>query len=193
MQRSLGQRLRPYAVAFLGVLVATILRLLKDRWLDQSQIFSWYYVAVAVAALCGGWRCAIATSILGFLAADWFFIEPRQSLMIWSSGIEHWLGLLTYVGVSLAIAGCIEAIRRQAPALVLRLDLDDSLELLDVASAVRMHGICSKDLLAYLEGLNASQKVVRLAAHLAAKELSSRELAWELESFVKAPARLASG
>jgi K+-sensing histidine kinase KdpD len=193
MQQSLGQRLRPYAVAFLGVVVATIIRLLQDRWLDHSQIFSWYYVAVALAALCGGWRCAVVTSVLGFVAADWFFIEPRQSLMIWSRSVEHWLGLLTYAGVSLAIAGCIEAIRRQAPALVLRMDLDDSLELLDVASAVRLHGIGSKDLLAYLEGLNASQKIFRLAAHYAAKELSPRELAWELESFVKAPARLASG
>jgi K+-sensing histidine kinase KdpD len=177
--------MRPYGAAMLAVVVATIIRQLLDPWLDRGQVFSWYYVAVIVGAWCGGWRCSLVAGVLGYAAADWFFIEPRHSLIALISGLDDWLALVSYAAVCMAIAACTEAIRRQAPALVFRLNIDDSLELLDVASAVRIHSIDSKELPAYLEGLNASQSVYRLAVHFARQDLTPRELSVRLESLVK--------
>src|SRR5690606_10615505 len=115
-----------------------------------------------------------------YVAADWFFIEPRHSWMIVIIGLDDWLALGSYAVVCVAITASTEAIRRQAPPLVFRLDLDDSLELLDVAAAVRLHGIGSKQLPAYLEGLNSSQNVYRLAMHFSRQQMSPRELAVRL-------------
>jgi K+-sensing histidine kinase KdpD len=177
--------MRLHGATMLAVVVATIIRLLLDPWLDRTQIFSWYYAAVVVSAWFGGWRCSLLASIGGYAAADWFFIEPHYSLVVSFYGLDDWLALASYIGVCTAIGTCTEAMRRQAPTLVFRLDMDDSLELLDVASAVRIHGITSQELPAYLEGLNASQNVYRLAVHFARRDMSPRELATRLESLVK--------
>ena len=185
MRRTADSWAWPYGKATLAVVLATIIRQLLDPWLGQAQIFSWYYMAVAVGAWCGGWRCCLAASILGYAAADWFFIEPRHSFIALFSETRDWLAFASYLVVCTAIAVSTEAIRRQAPALVCRLDIDDGLELLDVAAAVRIHGIRPDELPEYLEGLNVSHSVHRLALHLSRHDMTSRELATRFESFVK--------
>ena len=175
---------RPFAQAIVAVVVATLIRKLLDPWMERGQLFSWYYMAVAVGAWCGGWRCSVLAGVLGYLAADWFFMEPRHQLNVLLGG-KGWFTFGSYATVCIGIAVCTEAIRRQAPQLVFRLDLDDSLELLEVAAAVRKHGIGITELPAYLEGLNASQSVYRLTMHLARHDMSPRELAARLEGFVK--------
>ena len=184
MLRNAFSFFHPYGEAIVAVAAATLIRLLVDPWMDRGQTFSWYYMAVAVGAWRGGWRCAIPAALLGYIAADWFFIEPRQALNPLLGG-RGWLTVGSYATVCIGIAGCTEAIRRQAPALVFRLDLDDSLELLDVAAAVRKHGLEAADLPAYLEGLNVSQSVHRLTMHFARQDTTPRELAARLEGFVK--------
>ena len=115
MSRSALARLQPYAQAIIAVAIATLIRLWMDPWLHGGQIFSWYYVAVALGAWCGGWRCSLLAAVLGYVAADWFFIEPRNSF----SAVNQLLGLASYVSVCGAIASCTEAIRRRSPALAL--------------------------------------------------------------------------
>ncbi len=185
MQRVACSSMRPYGAALLTVVVATVIRQLLDPWLDRAQAFSWYYLAVVLSVWYGGWRCGLLACVTGYVAADWFFIEPRYSWTTEIHGLDDWLALGSYLTVCTAISACMEAIRRQAPALVFRLNIDDSLELLDVASAVRIHGIGSKELPAYLEGLNASQSVYRLAVHFARQDMSPRELSARLEGLVK--------
>ena len=70
-----------------------------------------------------------------------------------------------------------------------RLDLDDGIDLLDIAAAVRIHDISPADLQAYLDGLNVSAGVYRLATHLSRQDMTSRELASQLERVVKGSGR----
>ncbi len=184
MRRDLCISLLPYGEAVLVVAVATIIRLMLDPWLGRWQMFSWYYMAVAIATWFGGWRCSLLAGALGYVAADWFFIEPRHVLNSLLTG-KTGLSLVSYATVCTAIAVCMEAIRCQAPIIVFRLDLDDGLDLLDLASAVRTHAIEPQELPDYLEGLNVSARASKLALHFAQRTGSPRELAMSLESFAK--------
>jgi hypothetical protein len=71
---------------------------------------------------------------------------------------------------------------------VFHLDLDDTLQLLDLAAAVRMHGIAPAEVPDYLDGLNASPSVCRLAMRLAQDATTPRNLAMRLENLARGAA-----
>ena len=71
-----------YGVAALAIVVTVLLRQLLDPILGENQPFCTLYGAVAIAVWYGGYRPALAATALGYLAANYLFIEPRGSVVI---------------------------------------------------------------------------------------------------------------
>lgn len=182
----------PYCIAVGSVVVVTAIRWLLDPFLENRQVFSVYHAAVAITAWYGGLRPALAALLMGGLTADWFFTAPRGSLIITSGDTDDWVSLLTYVSVSLAITACIVTIRQKQQR---RLELavaGDPRELLAVARSVRQHGINSRELPAYLEGLNASNEMFVIASTYNVFDLDPDELAAQLDSLAQRAERRAT-
>jgi PAS domain S-box-containing protein len=101
------------AVFFVGV--ATALRAAFDKFLGEAHPFPFFLAAVAVAAWCGGIGPALLALILGYISADWFFIEPRYRLAglsdlgIFSATVYGFTALV----VSLAVNTAQAASRRE--------------------------------------------------------------------------------
>lgn len=182
----------PYCIAMGSVVAATLIRWLLDPYLVNGQVFSAYYAAVAITAWLGGWRPALVALVLGGIAADWFFSQPRGSMILLTEGPHDWVPLAMYVCVSLAITACVVTIRRKKqPPLELAVQ-GDPRELLAVARSVRQHGINSRELPAYLEGLNASNEMFVIASTYDVFDLDPDELAAQLDSLAQRAERAAA-
>jgi K+-sensing histidine kinase KdpD len=176
------QRLaRTYAIAVVSVSAATLARWLVDPYLEDRLIFSFYYAAAAICSWYGGLRPALVALLAGWAAADWLFLHPRGSLLAVDQ--EGWTATVTYAVVGLAILGCSEGIRlanqRAVPIAV------ETCELQAVADAVRTHRINSRELVAYLEGLNAGPETFIAAAQYEDFDLEPDELASRLEGLAR--------
>ena len=87
--------LTTYALS-LGVLVAAVLvRWVLDPLLGDTLPLVTLFGAVAFAAWAGGYRPAGVVAILGYLACDFLFIEPRGHVI--SGDVQALVGLLAYV------------------------------------------------------------------------------------------------
>lgn len=74
---------RAYLVAIALTAAATLLALVMDRYLAGANDLSLVYiVAVVLAAIRGGTRPALTSAGLGFLALNYFFTEPRGTLLM---------------------------------------------------------------------------------------------------------------
>ena len=102
---------RPYAVGFIGVVVASLLRKLFDPYLGEHLSFSFDYLAVFVAAWTGGLWPAIATAILSSLVGNYFFTDPYLSLAI--NSVEELIDLIFFILVS-TIIGMLSEISLRA-------------------------------------------------------------------------------
>jgi PAS domain S-box-containing protein len=71
---------RSYAVALIATLAAVLLRWAADPWLGNDFPVVTVYAAVAVAVYHGGYRPAIVSLVLGYVACDYLFSAPRFSL-----------------------------------------------------------------------------------------------------------------
>ncbi len=105
MGRSAGQSiaLRDGA-AVVAVAVATAIRWLLNPALQDSAPFATYYIAAFLLAYCCGTGPAVTATLLGAVAADYFFIPPLFSLDLY---IHHrhdviWLALYM-LGCAVAI------------------------------------------------------------------------------------------
>jgi PAS domain S-box-containing protein len=94
-------RLTPYVRAAVFVGLALIARLLLEPLLQGHLPYSFFLVAVILTAWKTGTTATLTAAVLGFLAAAWCIVEPRQSLAI--SGADGWWGAAIYFVVSLAI------------------------------------------------------------------------------------------
>lgn len=175
----------PYCIAMGSVIVVTIIRWMLDPFLEHKQVFSVYHAAVAITAWYGGLRPALAALLMGGLTADWFFAPPRGSLIIPSGDTDDWVSLLTFVSVALAVTTCIVTIRRKRQRHLELAVEGDPRELLAVARSVRQHGINSRELPAYLEGLNASNEMFVIASTYDIFDLDADELAAQLDSLAQ--------
>lgn len=90
-----------YLIALLSLVAATVIRYSLDPVLGDHLIFSFYYLAVSIAAWAGGVGPALFTAILSSLLANYLFSAPQRSLQIdtW----EEFLALLLFLSVSLVI------------------------------------------------------------------------------------------
>ncbi|MGM0633280.1 MAG: sensor histidine kinase [Pseudomonadota bacterium] len=83
LRRLTDLRSAPYGVALLLSAAATLVSLGMDQYLPRTNDLSLVYiVAVVLAAINGGIRPALACAGLGFLALNFFFTEPRGTLMM---------------------------------------------------------------------------------------------------------------
>src|SRR5581483_1888540 len=103
-------QLEALAMAVFSVIVATLLRWLLDPVWGENHPMLLYYGVVAITAWYGGWRVALITTILSWVAADWFFMEPRHKLNILDP--KHSLACGIFLAIGLAIAGLSEAAKR---------------------------------------------------------------------------------
>ena len=90
------------------------------RWLLEPALhgklpYSFFYVAIILTAWNAGVWEAVVAVVLGGLAAEWFFVEPRWSFAI--TGTEGWVGDGLYFFTGLGIVWFVRserAARRRA-------------------------------------------------------------------------------
>ena len=91
-----------WVVALVAVAVAAGLRFALDPVLGSAHPFPLFLGAVIVAAWFGGALPAIAAALLGYLAGEYFFVEPRGTIEFHGVSIA---GLAVYIVSSALIAG----------------------------------------------------------------------------------------
>ena len=92
-----------YGGAVVFTALAVLLRWLLDPWLGDHLPLATLYGAVAIAVWLGGYRPALLAAVLGYLACDWLFIEPRGTFGL---GIARDLiGLVAYLASCGIIVG----------------------------------------------------------------------------------------
>jgi PAS domain S-box-containing protein len=109
------QRLLEYGVALVAVAVAVLVRWLLDPWLGLHFPYHTLYAALAVTVWYGGYRPALLAVVLGFLAANYLFVDPLHPYFFGTE--SNSLGLLRYLVTSFIIIGfgqAMHATRRRA-------------------------------------------------------------------------------
>ncbi|MEW6158282.1 MAG: PAS domain S-box protein, partial [Verrucomicrobiota bacterium] len=119
-----------YGAALGAVAVACAVRVaLIPVWGPTSFPFIFFFPAVVFAAWYGRLGPAVMAILLSALAADWFFIEPRNSLLI--GDLSQWSALGIFCLVSICLTGAIEAMHRaNAQAMAAREELSNQKEML---------------------------------------------------------------
>ncbi|HEY7164857.1 MAG TPA: PAS domain S-box protein [Candidatus Binatia bacterium] len=100
---------KAYIWAFAAVFVAVLLRWLLDPLMGEALPFVTLFGAVAAAVWAGGYRPAVGVGILGYIACDYLFIEPRGNFALGDFGQA--VGLLAYLFTCALIIGFGEAMR----------------------------------------------------------------------------------
>jgi PAS domain S-box-containing protein len=90
---NLRQGLPVYLIAVAVAAAAVGLRWLLDPWLHESLPLVTLYAAVAVAVWLGGYLPALLAMVLGYLACNYLFIEPRGTF---SFGTQDLVGIVAY-------------------------------------------------------------------------------------------------
>jgi K+-sensing histidine kinase KdpD len=98
-----------YALAIAALVGAVLIRYLLDPWMEDTLPLVTLFGAVAAAVWLGGYRPAIAVGILGYLACDYLFIQPRGHFAL--GGLGDLIGLLAYLFTCSLIIGFGEATR----------------------------------------------------------------------------------
>lgn len=71
-----------YVVALLATVAALFLRGLFERRLGSSVEFTTLFAAVAVSVLVGGYGPALLATTAGYVAAEYFFVEPARTVFV---------------------------------------------------------------------------------------------------------------
>ncbi len=90
---------------------AVFVRWLLNPLLDHAPRFNALYGAVAIAAWFGGWRPALLATILGYLAADFLFVETEPGAPLSWNGPGGPAGLAIYLFTCLIVIGLVSGIR----------------------------------------------------------------------------------
>src|SRR5262245_6340538 len=104
-----------YGGAVLFTALAVLLRWLLAPWLNDYVPLATLYGAVAFAVWFGGYRPALLAVVLGYLACDWLFIEPRGRFGFGSA--RNLVGLCLYLlscGIIIGFGEMMHAFRRRA-------------------------------------------------------------------------------
>ncbi|MGA9134933.1 MAG: DUF4118 domain-containing protein, partial [Candidatus Sulfotelmatobacter sp.] len=109
-----------YGVAIAIVIAATAVRFTLSPALGMSSPFLTFYPAVILAALYGGLRAGLLTTVLSALVVDYFWMEPVGQFAIESP--TDWLTLLLFLLACTMICFVIEAMHKARARLVLHQD-----------------------------------------------------------------------
>jgi PAS domain S-box-containing protein len=115
MRQFIGSSSGKYFIAIAAAAVAVGVRALLDPILGSGGSTIALYGAIAVAVWAGGHRPGILAAVAGYLALDYFFMEPRGS--IWLESPDDVGALIAYVisaGLIIALGGAMHAARRRA-------------------------------------------------------------------------------
>src|SRR5689334_21490719 len=93
----------PYLIGAIGAIAATLLRYSFAQDLGVHLSFTFYYLAVSVAAWTGGLWPATASAVFSALLANYYFTET-----IWINSKEEFFDLSFFVLVSMVIGGLSE-------------------------------------------------------------------------------------
>jgi PAS domain S-box-containing protein len=98
-----------YGTAIVALLGAVLLRWLLDPLLGNSLPLVTLFGAIAIAVWVGGYRPAVIVAVLGYLACNYLFIEPRFA--IGPDDVRNVVGLIAYAFTCSLIIGIGEAMR----------------------------------------------------------------------------------
>lgn len=149
--RPVGARrsvLARYGVSLSVLLLAVVLRVLLDPLMGDKMPFVTLFAAVPFAAWYGGRGPALAVIILGGLAVDYTYFEPRRSFAV--DDPEFRLGLFIYALIGLASVYMFESLARSRDRAF------EQSERLRVTLASIGDGVISTDALGYVTDLNAA-------------------------------------
>ncbi len=93
-----------WSLAFLTVIVASLLRGAIDPFLGDHHALTLYFAAVAVTSWYGGLGPGLLAMVLSWVAGDFFFITPRMQLNLPHEDLDEFVALVAFVFSSLAIA-----------------------------------------------------------------------------------------
>jgi len=99
-----------YALSFLGLAAAVLLRYALDQWMGNTLPLVTVFGAVAGAVWIGGYRPATVVAVLGYVACEYLFIEPRYTL-----SLDHprdLIGLAAYLFTCVIMIALGEVARR---------------------------------------------------------------------------------
>src|SRR5262245_10403539 len=81
VKRPVGRTpLLAYLAAFVALSAAVLLRYVLDPWMGDRLPLVTLFGAVAAAVWIGGVRPAIVVALLGYVACNYLFIQPRSLL-----------------------------------------------------------------------------------------------------------------
>ena len=99
-----------YPLSLIALAAAVLLRVVLDPWMGDTLPLVTLFGAVAAAEWAGGTRPAILVVILGYVACDYLFIQPRGHFAF--GGIPGVIGLLAYLFTCALIISFGEVARR---------------------------------------------------------------------------------
>ncbi|HET6975161.1 MAG TPA: ATP-binding protein [Pyrinomonadaceae bacterium] len=112
-----------YAVAIAATLAIVVLRLLLNPFLGDSAYFFPFVIAVTLSAWYGGLNPGLLSTVLGALAAIFFFVPPYYSLKITDSRIAT--GLVFFLIANITISLVCDALHKALK----RVELSEALAL----------------------------------------------------------------
>ncbi|MGB3878063.1 MAG: sensor histidine kinase KdpD [Shinella zoogloeoides] len=107
-------RIRPYLLSVVFVALAILAGVALSQTLDVQNLALVFLMAVLAASVRGGLGAGLFASILGALAFNFFFLEPRYTFTVRDP--ESLVALFFYFGVALVASNLTAAVHRQAAA-----------------------------------------------------------------------------
>ena len=101
--------LKTYAVGFLALVAAVLLRWVLDPLMGDSLPLVTVFGAVAASVWLGGYRLAVPIAVLGYFACNYLFIEPRYRVDL--NTTSDLVGLVAYLFTCSLIIAFGEAAR----------------------------------------------------------------------------------
>jgi two-component system sensor histidine kinase KdpD len=101
-----------YVVAALGVAAATAILWIAQPVISLGSVYLVYLVVVVTVAVGWGLGQGVLASVLGFLAANFFFIEPRYSLTV--ASFQDVLALVIFLALAILTSQLVARLRREA-------------------------------------------------------------------------------
>jgi signal transduction histidine kinase len=93
-----------FAAALAIVGIATGIRWSFDAALGDAQAYTFYFAAIAITSWYAGFWPSIAAILLSYLAAHWFFIQPRYKLNFHEYSLDDYVSLGGFLFSGLAIS-----------------------------------------------------------------------------------------